>query len=901
MSGMTFLHPTRLVLLLLAPLAYVAWRRWPPPLSRGHSRLSLVLRTVMVVALVLALSGLRFTSPPKHRAVVAVVDLSDSAAGSEEAAARAVRAMASAKPHDDLLGIVTFGRDAHVELPPTRTPNFDGFQTRPDGSYSDLAGALRLAANLVPDGYGRQVLLVSDGRQNLGDAATTVADLRSQSVRVDVLALGAPSQAEALLVGLEAPSQLRAGQSLRVKARLRSTAPAAGKLSLQIDGRDSASRPVQLPVGDSSEAFDLPPLDPGTHRLRAVLDAEPDGHSQNNVFEAVVRVLERPSVLVAEAVRGGSANVVASLQAAGMRADVRRAEELPTDPSALAGYDSTVLVDVPADAVPPAAQQALATSVRQLGRGLVAIGGTSSYGPGGWKDTPLEEAMPIRMDIPNRRQKPTIAVAVVLETTEGPTDAAALGAVEGVVDQLAPDDEITVVGMQNSTTQYIVPLTLAADKEGIKQQVRRAELGDPSGYGEAMQMGFDAVAKSLAATKHMIIIGDGDGTSDIGRYETLLSAARNVTVSAVGIDLDRSAQFMAHMRDLARLGGGRFYLSEDAASAPQILLKASRDTLKPWFENQPFFPKVTSAGDLLSGVPLDAFPELGGYVVTTPKAAGEMALSSPSGDPVLANWQYGLGRSVAWTSDSRGRWTSGFLGSPVSAALFARMVAWTLPGPPTEGLTIQALPAGDGLDVSLTREGTATDEGSDVVLDTVGPGADRAAVPLRSVGPNRWEGRTRAGNVGTYVLHASLRKGGVAVGQTELTVPVPYSPEYLEAGRDDGFLRLLARRGGGVVSRPGRLWSHSLPPLRVSADFFWPLLLLAVLLWPIDVAVRRVTLTARQALSVLGSVAHLRRPTEIEVTTPPALSDLKERLADRRRRVPGGDEPVPVPPEAPVP
>ena len=81
----------------------------------------------------------------------------------------------------------------------------------------------------------------------------------------------------------------------------------------------------------------------------------------------------------------------------------------------------------------------------------------------------------------------------------------------------------------------------------------------------------------------------------------------------------------------------------------------------------PFFPRVTSASDLLAGVPLDAFPELGGYVVTNPKPTADVLFASPKGDPVLATGQHGLGRTVAWTSDSRGRWTAGLLGSPVAS------------------------------------------------------------------------------------------------------------------------------------------------------------------------------------------------------------------------------------------
>ena len=46
--------------------------------------------------------------------------------------------------------------------------------------------------------------------------------------------------------------------------------------------------------------------------------------------------------------------------------------------------------------------------------------------------------------------------------------------------------------------------------------------------------------------------------------------------------------------------------------------------LRHWYEQEAFFPKVTAAGDLLAGLPLTAFPQLGGYVVTTPKPGAEV-------------------------------------------------------------------------------------------------------------------------------------------------------------------------------------------------------------------------------------------------------------------------------------
>ncbi|HEY7199094.1 MAG TPA: VWA domain-containing protein, partial [Candidatus Dormibacteraeota bacterium] len=154
MIGFAVLRPEFLVLLLLVPVMVFAWWRWPPPLAVTRSRLVLASRLLLVALLVLALAGVRLTTQPNKRAVVAVVDLSASvkAHGNLDAEASTVKALQGSKGADDLFGVVTFGHDAAVELPLTRDPQFESFQTQPDPSYTDIAGALRLAAGLLPDG-----------------------------------------------------------------------------------------------------------------------------------------------------------------------------------------------------------------------------------------------------------------------------------------------------------------------------------------------------------------------------------------------------------------------------------------------------------------------------------------------------------------------------------------------------------------------------------------------------------------------------------------------------------------------------------------------------------------------------------------------------------------------------
>ena len=126
-------------------------------------------------------------------------------------------------------------------------------------------------------------------------------------------------------------------------------------------------------------------------------------------------------------------------------------------------------------------------------------------------------------------------------------------------------------------------------------------------------------------------------------------------MSTVGIgDADQDL-----LTAMAELGQGESYFTNDFGSLPQIFSKETLRASKSMLVEEPFVPSVTETTDqLLKGVELADAPLLMGYVSTTPKEAARLLLVSDYGDPILAKWNYGLGRSVAFTSDAKNRWAT---------------------------------------------------------------------------------------------------------------------------------------------------------------------------------------------------------------------------------------------------
>jgi hypothetical protein len=204
------------------------------------------------------------------------------------------------------------------------------------------------------------------------------------------------------------------------------------------------------------------------------------------------------------------------------------------------------------------------------------------------------------------------------------------------------------------------------------------------------------------------------------------------------------------------------------------------------------------------------------------------------------------------------------------------MVAWTLPSAGGGDLRLEAAPRGDGLDLEVT----GPEAGGDVRVKVVSPDQTSTADQLHPAGPGRWQGDVPVGSLGTYLVHAVLERSGSVVAQSEVAVPVPYSPEYLELGRDDGLLGTLARQGGSLLDRPERAWS--LPTLRIGgrSPVFWLLLLLVVVAWPVDVALRRLTLGPGELVSALRESRDRRRDHEPAV--PASLSRIRAGVDQAR-------------------
>jgi hypothetical protein len=238
------------------------------------------------------------------------------------------------------------------------------------------------------------------------------------------------------------------------------------------------------------------------------------------------------------------------------------------------------------------------------------------------------------------------------------------------------------------------------------------------------------------------------------------------------------------------------------------------------------------------------------------------------------------------------------------AKFAAQLVGWTLPAPQVEGLAATAALRDDRavLHVDAADDASLPRNFLEISATLVGPDLTTSVMPLSQVGAGRYEAGADVLQPGTYLVQLGVSEGGKPLGQQTLGLVVPYSPEYRASGVDRGLLSELARlTGGGELAEPGSAFAHDLPAAQRAREVWAALLLIAALLFPIDVAIRRVMLGRRDVDNALAWVrSRLAGPRAAASRPERALGQLFQARARARRRGARSDGP-PTSPGTPPP
>ncbi|HMQ34594.1 MAG TPA: VWA domain-containing protein, partial [Chloroflexaceae bacterium] len=856
----SFIYPQVLWLLLLLPLLWLlAWgTRFVARARLGRRRALALLaaRSAILAGLVLAIAGAQVVRAVDDTAVVFLVDGSDSVAPAQrERALEYINAALEAGGPADQAAVVVFGAEPAVERAAAPPAPLRRLTSTVVASRTDIAAAVQLGLALLPADAQKRVVLLSDGAENQGRAREAARLAALRGVPIEVVPLPAEGGPDVLVAAVEAPVAARAGQSIPIVVRLAGGLAGPARVELLADGQLVAAEEVELAPGQSELTVSVPAGEAGFRRFEARVSAPADSQPLNNTGAAFTQVEGPPRVLLLAGSPDRAAPLRAALEAGDVTVEALDPAQAPADPALLRQYAAIFLVDVPAAAVAPEAQRALATYVRDQGGGLAMVGGAEAFGAGGWRRTPVAEILPVDLDPPPQEDRPDLALALVIDRSGSMAESAGPGrnrlslakeAVYLAAQGLASRDQLGVF-VFDEQAQTVMPMQPLPDLATIEEALGQVSLGGGTNIRAGVQLAMPVLAAADARVKHMILLTDGlDNSNYTDLIDQMRTQGTTVTVVSIGGDANPS------LEGLAERGGGAFYRVRTAQDVPRIFLSetvrvAGRDLVEGAFA-----PVVALNAPPVRG--LGALPPLYGYNGVGPRQAARTILATPDGDPLLAVWQVGLGRSLAWTSDLKGQWAAEWLGWAGFPPFAQGLVDALLP-PPTAGrLSLEARAEGAEavLDLIVAGDDGRPAEAGPIEGRLLDPAGRGASLSFTQVAPGRYRAAAPAEVPGVYLAQvAALDEAGQALGAVSGGLVVSYSPEYgPRAGGEALLAELAALTGGRADPLPAALFASPGQPVGRVTEIGLPLLWLALALLPLDIALRRLFL-AREALAPL--------------------------------------------------
>ncbi len=834
---------------------------------------AVTVRCVLILLIAACLAGVQYVRQNDDLTVMLVMDRSYSTQQMHDAVEQYLHDATRDSPPDDRVGMIDFARNAYLQqLPMKGGYHLEQGRLPPiaEDDRTNIAGAVRLAMAMFPADTTKRIVLLSDGNENLGDVLTEARRAQANGIPVDVVPLWYQHRNDVYFERMIAPTHAEEGEQLPIRMVLNTTRPTSGTVEIYQNGElvelpPEAAR-VALVPGSNTFFMKLPVRTTGPQRFRAAFrpdDESLDAVGLNNTANAFTFVAGKSRVLLLSAEPAFDEPLADALLGENINVDLRDAATTQLDLIELQSYSSVILANVPASMFTDEQLADLATSVKDLGGGLIMTGGDEGFGAGGWIGTPIEEVMPVDFEIKHKRVIPRGALVIISHSCEIPRgNYWGKEMAKKSVDTISSRDYIGVLAYSWSPggVSWEVPLQIATNKAAVKARIDKMQIGDMPDFAQTMQMALKSLQQTDAAQKHVIVISDGDPSPP---SNTLLNDFKTagITISTIGIGWGAHVM-QTPMQNIATATGGKFYAPKNPKQLPQIFVKESKVIRRPLIIEEAFKPQVFhSLSDLLAGLdPGEDIPPLGGLVLTSPKESPNVQVpliraTDDGNDPILAHWQYELGKTVAFTSGFWPRWGPAWTDWSKYAKLWAQIVRWTMR---------QESPA--NFDTYTRIEG---DRGR-VVVDALDKDAnylnalqfrstlikpDKTTQPLQftQTGPGHYEAEFDVDKMGQYLGTLQVFEGGEHRGTIQTGLTVPYSPEYRDLATNEAILRQVQTISGGrwleMVPERDNLFSHDLPPSesrRPAWEFVLAWLLLPLFL--LDVAVRR--LASWLALSI---------------------------------------------------
>ncbi|TSI11701.1 VWA domain-containing protein [Lysinibacillus sp. BW-2-10] len=819
-----------LALLLLIPvIGYFIWTWWHHRHQLKKSQFVVfAIRIVSVVLLIFAMASPYFLLPVKEEQVVYLIDRSASVEGTEEQTLAFIEESLQAKKDIHEVGIYSFASNLQTESMLSNSleqvPKLSDLTNRDN---TNIAQALQLTTGIVDREKATRIVLFSDGIETKGEVSEQLTKLVGSNVSVDVVTLSKDVKADISIQSFTTPQVAFEGEQQQLVTEVEATTATSGELFLYENDQLIHKETVQLEEGTNVFTYRHIGKSEGLVKYEALFQVGEDAILQNNKLTSVTMVQSSPRLLIVSDREEGSP-IAAALGPNSIAYDVKSSSEIPSSLSSYLHYNAIIFDNIPGHLVGEEKMGIIEQAVKNFGVGFMMVGGENSFGLGGYFKTPIEQLLPVEMEVKGKQQLPSLGLVIVLDRSGsmmGPKIELAKEAAARSVELLRNGDTLGFIAFDDRPWEVIetAPLT---DKEEAVNTILSIAPGGGTEIFSSLALAFENLADQKLQRKHIILLTDGQSYS-AGSYEELIEEGKgnNITLSTVAIGTDADANLL---ESLSEMGSGRFYSVVDETTIPSILSRETAMISRTYIEDNPFYPTIYNAQGW-NALFAEGVPQMNAYIGTTAKQTAMVVAESEKEDPVLAEWQYGLGRTIAFTSDSTGAWTGDWARWSEWRNFWQTAISKMLPTYNDIAYDIKQNADGSFTITDPTNQAAFLDV---AVVDELGEELD---VQVEPVSASQVRVMVDA-NPGLVFFRIS--KDDESIYQAGLTIP--YSAEYeLHLPNEAMLTQIAEKTGGKVLEEPEDVFREFTVKGAERQSITTWLVLASMLLFFIDITLRR--------------------------------------------------------------
>lgn len=766
-------------------------------------RLASPLRLLLQAFLLLALAQPALDRGGKGMDLWVLVDRSNSTAGIPAAGAEEIQAILERHKHaGDRVRLVDFAQSA--VLRGRGDPVFAG-----GTAGTDMEQALAYTMALMSPNRTNRILMLTDGWPTtpLDQAAEQLIQSR---IPVDYRLSVTFREADIRIEQIRTPARIRPGEAFILEATL--AGPPGPDITVPWQISKNGGAPLRgtatLLNGKATVRLADRISTPGCSAYEMTITPQNDPIPENNCAVSFLEVTGGNGVLL---LSGYDRDPLAPfLEAQGFR--VQQPSGLNRlDARHLSGVGLVIINNLSASSVPPDFLHALDYYVREQGGGLLMCGGRHSFGSGGYFSSPIDELLPVSMEMKKDKMKLMTAMSIVLDRSGsmscsvpgGKTkmDLANAGTCQ-TISLLSDQDLISVHAVDSEPHPIVTLSSLGPNRKKMISSVSRiASMGGGIFIGAGLKAGWQELQRSVAGTRHLLLFADADDSEEPADYrETLKEMVKEgATVSVIALGTEKSAD-AGLLREIAELGRGRIFFCDRPGDIPSIFAQETVSVARAAFIRERTLLRGTAGWLQIAAGQPEWPPAVDGYNLCYLRNGATAACVTEDGNaaPLVSFWNRGTGRTAAVTFAMGGELGKNIQQWDGYGDLIQTLARWLNRKNPPQGYSVRADTAGDRLrirlyyseeniprlaermpEISLELSGKESSRTQNGIWEHLQPGIFQCSFPLP---------------------HGVMARGAVRIGGSVIPfgpVSQQVDPEWAmppESG--NAFLDLVNRTGG---------------------------------------------------------------------------------------------------------